>query len=640
MALWTRRAQRDKALVTSAVEAAMQKFMGTTGITSATPISPLTTPQSATPIASWLETLPRQRTAFDSAFGPGVPFAPGPIDLPPPGRNRPLPRLSEYAPSWNLNLTTQNYTWTQVSKLADGCDIIRRCIDIAISEVVKMDLTFRPTDQVVAKIMADQNVSHSKAAHLAREIYGPEIDRLRLLWENPYVDQGRTYSEFITEFLNNHYTFDGVPIYPHYNLGGQVMGFDIIDPRTIKVLRNNRGGTPSPDEGPAYQQVIYGFPRGEFQRSPDGVPGFVDIAAPDEFAGDQLAYFVRNRRTFTPYGFSAVETAVPLAKLYLEYLNWMQQEYANGSTSRAIALFKGVPAQQLSDMERLYNVGLSGSSAERHRVKFMGDAESILFPPSMDERFKPEFFETLSKAIGSRFGVSSAQLGIIPRSGLGGKGESEGQQDMAETVSQRPVESWMEGNFNVLSRRFYAMDENITASLTDDQDAKDDLAQAQANAQKISTAQATPNEVRDDMGMQPYESPAADKLWFFAGGVATELDSLLTSQEADNGVESGQGNQVDPSGRKAPGTKPEPQEPGSAPDGEAAKAQIAELRKFASRAVKNLEQGTWRDFEFDVIDPDLGNALNERAKVSSVSEVREMVTTAIEGCQSGENPFV
>jgi 8-oxo-dGTP pyrophosphatase MutT (NUDIX family) len=113
-----------------------------------------------------------------------------------------------------------------------------------------MNLDFTVSDQAISKIMADQNVGHAKASQIARDLYGKDIDDLKQFWENPYVHGDRGWAEWLTEFAWQHFTFDGVPVYPRYNLGGKVMGFEIIDSPTIKPLLDNRGDIPHPPAVP------------------------------------------------------------------------------------------------------------------------------------------------------------------------------------------------------------------------------------------------------------------------------------------------------------------------------------------------------------------------------------------------------
>ena len=324
-------ARRRTALVAQIVEEiskASSNNMASTPMSSAAPYASTTAAQPTGGVGL-IQTpgymavpLPREASAFGSQLGPAAPFLPAPLDPPMDDSGRALPRLWEYAPAWNLDLNARDTPWTVLRGLADACDIVHRCIEIRVSEIVKMGWQFTLSDRAVTDIMEDENCSHALAMKIGRDRYADEINRLTDFWNNPYPQHGRGWTEWITEFLWQHLTFDGVPVYARYNLGKRVIGFEIIDAPTIKVLLDNRGAQPVPPN-PAFQQILWGFPRGEYQASGDTDGEFYNApGSNNEFLRDQMAYFVRNRRTWSPYGFSAVEEALPAASLYLEPVSY------------------------------------------------------------------------------------------------------------------------------------------------------------------------------------------------------------------------------------------------------------------------------------------------------------------------------
>ena len=150
---------------------------------------------------------------------------------------------------------------------------------------------------------------------------------------------------WMTEALWQVFTFDQLCVYPRYTLGDKLdaskgstvfpIGFDVIDAPTIKILLNNRGDIPHPQEGPAYQQILWGFPRGEFTASPDADGEFFSgPGRADQFLTDQLFVSIHNRRTWSVYGYSPVEQAIPAATEYLERQRWRRSEYQDGATPK------------------------------------------------------------------------------------------------------------------------------------------------------------------------------------------------------------------------------------------------------------------------------------------------------------------
>lgn len=577
--------------------------------------------------------LPRMGTSFGSQLGPGAPFLPAPLDPVLDETGRALPRLYEYPVAWNLNLTQRATPWTVLRALTDQCDIIHRCIEIRISQLTKMGWGFALSDHALNEIMAKENVSHAKAARIGRERYEDEMNRLREFWENPYPELGRSWNEWLTEFLWQHFAFDGVPVYPRYNLGKNIIGFEIIDAPTIKVLLDNRGAVPQPPN-PAYQQILWGFPRGEYQAAPESDGEF--YSAPgrnDDFITDQIAYFVRNRRTWSPYGFSAVEEALPAATLYLERQKWLKSEYVDGAMPMT---FMETDAEEfdvkkLAEFERLFNDMLSGQTGERHRVKVLPRGFKPAPMPTVDERYKPEYDEFIIKRIGSVFGVSPSQLGVVPRSGLGGKGEHDGENEQTETVSQRPMENFVVEVINALSRRFLGADKNVTFVLNDATSQNNEEAQARANQISTSSAQKTLNDIRGELNMPLYDMPEADEPFIVtASGPMFLRGSLLmdgageTVEQKDSNNGTVLGGRTDSEevvveeeeSRKTEsesnGDTESPEDGGSSSSEKALVEELVAFRKFVSQRNKT---GKWRDFIFKSLEDEDAIALNRDAEI-------------------------
>jgi len=472
--------------------------------------------------------LPRPGTSFGSQLGPAQPFLPAPLD-PVEDSGRAIPRKYEYQVAWNLQLSNDKGTpWSVLKALAEQCDVIHRCIEIRTAEVVGLQWAFTVSDAAVVEIMNEQACSHAKAMQIARDTHAEEIDRLTQFWNSPYAHGDRLWSEWITEALWNHFTYDALAVYPRYNLGGDIIGFDVIDGSTIKPLLDNRGDIPAPPS-PAYQQILWGFPRGEYQASPHADGEFVASKTSDGPQKDALAYFVRNRRTWSPYGYSTVEECIPAATLYLERQTWMRAEYLEGTMPKT---FMRTDSQEfdpikLASMERVLNDTLAGSTNERHRIKMLPQGFDPIFPPEIDERYKPDYDEWIIKQIGSKFGVMPTQLGIIPHTGLGGKGQQEGEQDQAESMSKRPLENWLAEVINSLSRRFLGSTGAVTFVLRAEETATRELERTKALQAALYSGQKTLNEVQADLGQPLYDMPEADEPFIVAGNAITFLKGLL-----------------------------------------------------------------------------------------------------------------
>jgi hypothetical protein len=615
---------------------------------------PVVTPAPKTSIgASQAQTgffylpLPRVDEMFNDPLGPADPFLPAPIDVVDPATGRALPRKQQYEVGTNLNLTARQTPWSVLRSLAIQCDVIARCIQIRIGELVKMELTFSVSKRAISDIMQREKCSRAKAARLGREEFALEIQRLTDFWENPYPQSDRGFSEWVTEFGNQHYRYDGVPVYPRYNLAKKVIGFEIIDSPTIKCLLDNRGDIPKPPF-PAYQQILWGFPRGEYQASPvdDGVfyEGIRNI--PGDYIKDQLSYFVQNRSTDSLYGYSAVEMCLPWAAIYLERQKWLLDQYRLGATPKTFmktSLEGGDDPFKMAQWERMFNDQLRGQNRERNNVKLLPAGFEPEQMQQEAEKYKTDWDEFLIKRLSAPFGVTPTALNVTPKSGLGGKNMSDGEAQSAEVVSQIPDLEFFQDVINSLNRRYLDGTVNVTCILSDNDSVKDELAQNQADQIAVNSGFITLNEQRDDAGRTPYEFPEADSPMIVSPSPAQFLQGMLALNEAgdptgtkgepseqEEGSTEGEGDQDGPPGNQADPGEGGPPKAGGVGD-EAAKMAAAfnELNQFERYRAKELKRlrtnkkSTWRDFQFSYVNARMAGELNKAARVEAGAPVSD-----------------
>jgi hypothetical protein len=595
-------------------------------------------------VGFFYRSLPRVDEIFNAPLGPSDPMLPAPIDVVDPITGRAIPRKQQAQVGENLNLTSRQTPWSVLRQLATQCDIIARCIQIRIGELVKMDLTFAVSKRAIEDIMDKEKCSHAKAARLGRLQFADEIQRLTDFWENPYPQSDRSFSEWVTEFGNQHFRYDGVPVYPRYNLKKQVIGFDIIDSPTIKCLLDNRGDIPKPPF-PAYQQILWGYPRGEMQASPvaDGefYEGIKDM--PGDYIKDQLSYFVQNRSTDTLYGFSAVEMSIPWASIYLERQKWMLDQFRLGTTPKTFIktpIDADIDPFKLAQWERMFNDQLRGQNRERNNAKLLPGGFDPVRMAQEAELYKTDMDEFLIKRLAAPFGVTPTALNVTPKSGLGGKNMSDGEAQTAEAVSSAPDLDFFQDVINTLNRRYLDGTVNVTCIISDQDSTKDELEAAQAGQTSTQSAQMTLNELRDEQGRTPYEDPEADSPFVVIPGVGLQfLKGMLAQNEAgettgqkgepseqegddDSPVPGGgpqghgDGGNDDPEGEGGAGDPEGGPTPGSSGGGgKATKAGLVELElvKFDRYATARKKQATWRDFKFEHVDAAIAARLNKMA---------------------------
>jgi hypothetical protein len=568
---------------------------------------------------------------FGAMLGPAAPLLPAPIDVVLDDSGRALPRKYEYQTAINLNITQTEVPFQILHSLAEQCDVIHRAIEIRVGDIVKQQPSWTLSDQAISTIMEEENCSHARAALIGRERFGDEINRLNEFWQNPYVASDRTFSEWITESLWQVFTYDQWCVYPRYNFKGNVLGFDVIDAPTIKILLNNRGDVPSPPE-PAYQQVLWGFPRGEFIASPEADGEFYSGTGRDkEYLTDQMSVFIKNRRTWSPYGYSPVEEAIPAASLYLNRQAWMNSEYQNGSMPMTFMKTNSqeLDIHKLAEFERILNGRLTGNTAERHRIKVLPDGFDPVAMPEMADRFKSDYDEYIIKRISSIFGVAPAALGVVSRAGLGGgKGQMEGEQENVETVSTKPMADYIISCINSLSRRYLGASKNVTFVLNDVKSSLDERNRAQALQVSLFSGQKTLNDVQGELGQNLYDMPEADEPFIVAGSTVLFLKGMLTvDSSGETAGQTGQLNdqtqnqisQVEVYEDSSQSRVRESQAPkagvgkdipavGAPSQKEALADELKDFGRFVKSRHKN---GKWRAFDFVSIPDSIGDRLNE-----------------------------
>ena len=575
------------------------------------------TPGTQIQVAGEAVAMPRPGGGFGAILGPSAPLLPAPLDPTLDESGRAVPRKYEYQVAQNLNITQTLVPYQVLKALVEQCDIIHRCVEIRVSEISKMDWSFTLSNSAITEIMQEEGCSHAKAAKIGRERYGEEIARLSAFWENPYVATDRSMVEWMTEALWQVFTFDQLCIYPRYSIGSKLdakagdkvypIGFDVIDAPTIKILLDNRGDIPHPPL-PAFQQILWGFPRGEFTASPDTEAQnlYSGAGRSGQFITDQMFVSVKNRRTWTVYGYSPVEQAIPAATLYLNRQRWMNAEYQEGVSPKTWMKSNSMEYDpvKMAALERVLNDKLAGSTAERHRVKLLPDGFEPVAMPSEDEKYKADYDEFILKRIASCFGVSPTALGVLPRSGLGGSGEHKGQQDAVDAVSQRPMEAYVVEFINALSRRFLGMSKAVTFNLNDESNSVDEAAKASAFKTALESGQMTLNDVRGDLGLPLYDMAEADEPFIVTSQGPQFLKGSLAIAAS--------GETIGDKDEEAPEV-PEVEVP-EIPEVETDRLE-AEKAAFAKFVKARTKSGKWRDFEFVYADPIEAENLNTQGRL-------------------------
>ena len=333
-------------------------------------------------LGSMAAPLERDDSYQSTPFGPGHPLWPFLINDP-RSDGRSDPRRWQFPVAWNLQLTNdlgKQVPFAVLREIADNADIVRRCVETVKAAITGMEWNISISDDAVSRVMGETGEGSVSASKKVRDQYTEDIARVKDFWKYPDRINGLSFQEWLSVLLEEVLVIDALSIFPNANpLNPELASLEILDGATIKPLLDTRGGRPQPPH-PAFQQILWGFPRGEFEAAPN---------SDAEYTADQLVYAPRVRRSFTPYGFSPVERAIPLVDLYLKRLHWLRTEYTDGVPPDMVVKTDstyGSNPNLLKGYERVFNDELAGNLEERRGAKFLPSGMEPIFNPRSEER--------------------------------------------------------------------------------------------------------------------------------------------------------------------------------------------------------------------------------------------------------------
>lgn len=545
--LGKRRERKQAELVSSVADALAEKALmpaqqgapPMTGVSGATyPVPNPSSPFNQTGGSFNANPLPRPDRHFDSLFGPGYPLFPDALD-PLSQTGRAEPRRYQYRVTENISIGQFGAPWTTLKQIASEVDVVSRCIELCQDAITGMEWSWGFSRQIINQIRLENNEPNSaKATAIARDTYGEELTRVQKFWERPDERMGYTFTQWLSLAVWAHLVFDGITVFPSYTLGGDIHSLSLLDTSTIKILLDNQGFIPRPP-APAYQQILYGFPRGEFQAENPDNEGNI----PNSYKSDQLAYYVRRPRLHTVYGFSAVEECINYATLYQQRQEWMHAEWSHGSTPKGTIETTGTEGWTPEDFgyfQQALNDQWSGQTQRRQQVMVLRPGMKWTQLKDFAELYNTTLDEWLVMQIGAKFGVPQQQLGIPMRSYLHSGAQNQTSMDLADKFAIDSLINFLIDCINDLTRRFMGVGPEITMTCTSGNGDESDLQRAQADASDVNNGIRTRNEVRAERGTPLIADPEADVLSVTAGNAVIFLPGQLAYQEAtERAIEEG-----------------------------------------------------------------------------------------------------
>ena len=568
--------------------------------------------------------LPRNPIWPTVPFTPGNPLIPGAIN-PVREDGRADPRRYEYQVAQNINITpTKLVPFQTLRQTADQVDIIRRCLEVIKNKMNAMDWDIVLSDDASERIASESGKDHVRAMADAREKYTEDIARLRSFWEQPDRANGYTWQDWLNISLEDILVLDAWAIWPQKSIGGDLYGFQLLDGSTIKPLIDDRGMRPMAPN-PAFQQILFGFPRSEFMATNE-----IEDADGD-FTADELAYLVRNRRTWTVYGFSPVERSLPLADIYLRRQDWIRKEYTDGVTPELMmetdANFGNNP-DLIRAYENIYNDDLAGQTAQRMRVRILPAGFKPIQFDGYGEKFKDVLDNYLITSICGHFGVLPSEIGFSGSGSLGASGLQKGETQSGESIGIAPLANWLSKQITNLSYTFLGMPRELEFKILAESKV-DTEAEARKMDIEMKNGNRTVNEARSQIGLPLLDTPQADMPMLYSGSGLFFLspDGIIDAASASyaSALEGSDATPVQDQITTGDTALTETGKPVA--DSENVTETASEDTPSAEQEVKKfirwLRKGNFkRKFNFEVIEPDYAEVLNKYVGIGDLESAR------------------
>jgi HK97 family phage portal protein len=311
------------------------------------------------------------------------------------------------------------------------------------------------------------------------------IAALTEFWRHP--DGETEFATWLRTALHDVLTIDAPAFEVRRNRGGDIIGLDVVDGATIKVLVDDTGRRPRPP-APAYEQVIHGRPW-------------------RLLTTDELLYAPRNIRSNHAYGFGPVEQILLYINIGLRRALTQLHYYTAGNVPEGlICAPEGWNAEQIAHFQEWFDSILSGNLAERSKIVWApGGAKYQAFKSSPIER---DFEEWLARVVCYVFSLPPTALVNQVNRATG-----ETMQEAALSEGNQPLMAWTKRLADRVIQRHMGHDDLEFAWQTVDPLDPED--QAMMLVSLVKEGIITRNEARSERGMDPVEG--GDELAIDAG---------------------------------------------------------------------------------------------------------------------------
>jgi HK97 family phage portal protein len=281
--------------------------------------------------------------------------------------------------------------------IADAHDITRLAIETRKDQLERLDWAIR--------VIGDK----PRQPHAAGR-----VQAVAEFWRRP--DGERPFATWLRELMEDLLVLDA-PVLEVRRNRGALIGLDIVDGATIKVLADETGRRPRPP-APAYEQVIKGRPW-------------------KLLTSDELLYWPHNPRPHKAYGFSPVEQIVMTVNIALRRQVMQLQHFTDGNVPPGLLNAPdGWNVEQISQFQEWFDSVLAGNTGSRSRL--LWGPSGTRYQAFKEAPYKDDFDEWLARIVCYAFSLPptafTRQLN---------RATAETSQDTAATEGLAPLMLWV-----------------------------------------------------------------------------------------------------------------------------------------------------------------------------------------------------
>ena len=334
--------------------------------------------------------------------GPGI-FSPG-YPLAPVEAER--LRAWDYPVGVNAIYTPRAHepvSFEQLRALADGHDITRLAIETRKDQIEKLDWVIK------------RRSPHRRSRVTPDLAAASRIERVSRFWRRP--DGERPFATWLREALEDLLVLDAPAFELRRNRGGSLIGLDVVDGATIKVLIDETGRRPRPP-APAYQQIIHGRPWKLLTSS-------------------ELLYLPRNPRSHKTYGFGPVEQIVMTINIALRRQAMQLQHFTEGNVPPGLlSAPEGWNVEQIRQFQEWFDSVLAGNTASRTRLVWAPNGTR--YQAFTEAPYKDEFDEWLARIVCYAFSLPATAFARQVN-----RATAETAQEVANAEGMAPLMGWV-----------------------------------------------------------------------------------------------------------------------------------------------------------------------------------------------------